>query len=342
MKFMRVSTQFPTIALILVAVLLSGLILASCSRTNNQPLPTSIPEEYLPTFIAQTAEAAFLLTQTSSPATPQAFQLTQEVETLGVPNQADQGMPAETVTPTAFVPEQIGEGFSPPEAIDNSTYPPAIIKIYRPGDLSIVTSPFRVVANVPPGLDGNVMVELLGEDGRTLTRKIIHVVPLPGLNTANLISDFDFETAAVAEAGRLQITVFDNYGRAYTVNSVNLILLSTGYSELKGYGDLRENIIIQQPLPNVTINGHTLLVSGLARTNDDRPLVIEVIDRNGRIITFGTAALVPSENGNYDQFVGEVSFSVNEPTPVRVIISARGARIPGTAFLSSLEVILSP
>lgn len=326
----------------LAAVLFSGLVLASCSGPNAQPLPSAPPEEHLPTFIAQTAEAAIMLTQESGPAALQADQLTQEAESLGMPPQEGQDSLAETPTPTAFVPEQIGEGFTPPDENDNSGHPPAIIKIYRPGDLSIVTSPFRVVANVPPGLDGNVLAELFGEDGRILTRKIINVVPLPGLNTANLISDFDFETVGVAEAGRLQITVIDNYGRVYTVNSVNLILLSTGYSELKGYGDLRENIIIQQPQPNITVNGQTLLVSGLARTGDDRPLVIEVIDRSGRIITFGTAALVPSENGSFHQFVGEVSFSVSEPTPVRVIVSARGARIPGTAFLSSLEVILSP
>jgi hypothetical protein len=333
--------------------ILGSFFLAGCTSSPSAPVDTPLPDEHIPTIIAQTAAASGMLPPTEAHDNTPLGGTTEgvEVETQDAPELAATetiGEPPSAIeavegTPPPIVPEMIEEGFTPPIIPIDIDFPPAIIKIYRPGDLSRLISPFRVVANVPPGQNGQVQVELVGEDGRTLVRLLKEVSPLPGASTANLVVEMTFETPAVAEAGRLQVTVKDDFGRPISVNSVNLIMLSTGYSELKGYGDLRENIIIQQPAAgSSTTSGGTLFVSGVARTGDDKPLVVELIDQNGRVVGYGTAQLLEPAGRGYVNFLGEIKYSVTGLTDIRLIVRARGARIPGTAYLSSVEVILNP
>lgn len=326
-----------------------------------QPLATTpLPDEFIPTIVAQTAAASIQLTaiiaQETSLAGPPATQVPgetntpvserldeqpvlEETATAGTPPSAIEAL---DVTAPAVVPELIDEGFTPPTLAADTALPPAEIKIYRPGDLSRVVSPFSVVTNLPPGQNGQVQLELVGEDGRTLANIVQYVIPLSNQSTANLVVDVRFEIPGIAEAGRLQFTLRDNNGRVRAISSVNLVLLSEGLTELKGYGDLRQNIVIQQPLEGSRIEGGTVLVSGAARTGDDKSLVVELLDNDGKIVGSGLAALDQPLERNFYTYSGEIDYKVTEETPVRMVVRARGARIPGTAFLNSVELILAP
>jgi hypothetical protein len=327
-----------------------GLGLAACAGVPQNTVPTSIPPEQLPTVIAETAAAANLATplenETAATQAPDELQresqgdLPTHAPTVTLGLEPTNGVVVSIETPVTLEPD---EGVVIPTVVlPDTNYPLSTLKIYRPGDLSRVISPFRVVANVLPGPNRQVMVELFGEDGRILVRKILEVTPLPGLNTANLVTDLEFETPGVAEAARLQFTVVDEFNRTIASNSVNLILLSSGNEELKGYGDLQNNIVIQQPAENADIQGGTMVISGVARTGSDKPLEIELIDETGRVVGFGTAALVEAKDSDYRVFTAEISYTVNQPTWVRVIVKFNGARIPGIAYISSLEVVVRP
>jgi hypothetical protein len=296
--------------------------------------------------IAETAAAANSAAPLES--NPAATQAPEELQgdlptheptlTLGI--EPTDGVEVSIETPVTLEPD---EGVVIPTVVlPDTSYPFTNLRIYRPGDLSRVISPFRVVANILPGSNRQVMVELFGEDGRILVRKILEITPLPGLDTANLVTDLEFETPGVAEAARLQVTVVDEFNRIIESNSVNLILLSSGIEELKGYGDLQNNIIIQQPVSKADVQGGTMIISGLARTSSDSPLEIELIDETGRVVGFGTAALVDAKDSDYRVFTAEISYTVNQPTWVRVIVKAKGLNIPGIAYLSSLEVVVTP
>lgn len=345
---------------------LCSLLLAACAASGQVPLATVIPEEHLPTIIAQTAAASKIKTHTPEMESSSlagsvtqivqlspTFDATMEAEatalaTLDTPDPTllaqdpPSAIEAFEATAALVVPEMIGEGYAPPTLAVNSTYPEAIIKIYRPGDLSRVVSPFRVVANVQPGLHNKVRVQLLGEDGRTLVDTTQTVIPLPGLTTANLVIELSFTTPAVAEAGRLLVSVTDDLGRLSSASSVNLILLSQGLTELKGYGDLRENLVIQQPAEGETIKGGVMTVSGLVRSGNDLPLTLELYDELGVLVGEGSADIVYSYERNYQLFIGEIEYKVSRATSLRLVVWASGTRIPGMAYLASRVVSVKP
>ncbi len=349
----------PSLLLRFCAFCTGVLLLVGCTSGAEQAVVTPLPEDYLPTIIAETASASIQLSAIPSQAT--AAGVTPSPETVPTSTLAptalvedyiddtenDTGAPpsaieALDVTAPPVIPELISEGFVPPTLAAEPSLPPATIKIYRPGDLSRVVSPFSVVANVPPGMDNHVLLELIGEDGRTLEEINQFINPQSAASTANLLIDIRFKIEGVAEAGRLQLSLRDIYGRLMSVTSVNLVLLSTGINELKGYGDLRENITIRQPGNGEEINGGRLVVSGAARTGNDEPLLIELIDQQGNVVGAGQAAQDQPIERNFYTYTGEVAYTVSEATPVRLVVHANGARIPGTAFLNSIELVLLP
>lgn len=220
--------------------------------------------------------------------------------------------------------------------------PEAEVQIYVPGELSRVTSPIRFVANLAPSTNYRVLIELLGEDGRTLTRKIIYALPPGGATRTNAVTEIEFEIDGLAEAARLIVSVDDEYGRVRALSSVNLVLLSTGITQLNAYTDTFESIVIQQPSANVMVQGDKLVITGLARTQSERFLSIDLLNRMGEVIAFGLATVVTSEGEEYGFFAVEIAFQVEQPTWVLIVVRETGNKIPGTIHLSSLEMVISP
>lgn len=241
--------------------------------------------------------------------------------------------PAKTISPTE----------TPVSLVDpEGDRPEGAIQIYVPGELSKLISPFRFVANLQPSPNNTVLIELLGEDGRMLTRKIILAFPSGGFTRTNAVTDIDFEIDELAESGRIVVSVQDEYGRVRALASVNVILLSTGITQMNPYVDNLESIIIQQPSANVMVQGESLIVTGLARTQSNNLLQVELIDREGKVIAFGFATVVTAEGEEYGFFALELSFSVEDPIWVMITVQETGARIPGPVHISTLEMVVSP
>ena len=130
---------------------------ASLGLTNE--LPTLMPDEYVPTAIAMTAEALVTPSNTPDPTatfTPEPTQVV--VAAATIPPQATQ---AEQAAPVPTISE-------------NTLIPGAEIQIANPGPLSKVGSPLSIIAYVTPGADGNAQVELWGEDGRLMYRRVCY------------------------------------------------------------------------------------------------------------------------------------------------------------------------
>jgi len=330
--------------------LLGLLILSGCTLDLGvEPLPTLIPTEQLPTVIAMTSQA--IATQTAaaqpitggtSPATPTKA-LTSTTASPSptasqTPTITNTRPPTRTPTPTAT-----------PTPVDTATPPPAdeipfaAVQIVRPASLSKVVSPIDLYAFVAPGGDGRIRVELTGEDGRLLYRQVFVYTETPQGARIKLIASVAFEIVGVAEAARLSVSVNDEYERLKALTSVDLVLLADGQAELNPSGDLLEEIFIQQPTIKSLIQGDSLLVTGLARTADDQPLLVELVAADGTVIGSRLAGIAPLQaDGSHRLFAAEVPFSVSSPTWVRVTVSDRSGRLPGLKHVSSMEVLLSP
>lgn len=333
------------------------LSLSACSNPLARNFPTPMPSEQIPTAIALTVEASGLVIPTQAPS-PTITHTAQPIPVSPTPLPSEMHTEQAAIIPTDIPPvstnieptvidvtQEIVTS-SPDEFGETPTATPfadisyATIQITKPGPLSKLSSPFQVRAFLKPGPGGKVRIELLGEDGRVLLRKLL--VFASEENFVNLVTEIEFEISAVAEFGRIQVSVDDGFGRLAALASEDIILLSEGPSEINVGGDNLENIIIQQPRPNILVQGGQVLVSGLARMSADEYLVVELLNSNGIILgSRVTAPLEPSET-EHEPFAVEVPYTISDSTWVRLVIRLIGHRIPGTIHLSSVEVLLSP
>jgi hypothetical protein len=206
---------------------------------------------------------------------------------------------------------------------------------------SKVASPFLLRAYVPPGPNGIVQIELLGEDGRLLMREV-RVYAYTRGSKVLIGQEISYGISAVAEVGRLQIQVQDENGQVIKIASVDLILLSIGEGDFNPPGDPLEPIFIQSPQAGARIQGGSIEVSGLARLRADKPLMIELRAADGKILGTRQAAIEAAPGGHYGSFRVDVPYTVASPTRARLLVWEPGDPIPGPAQLSSLEVMLSP
>ncbi len=278
-------------------------------------------------MIAQTAASLPTSTPLESSATP----------TLQVPATPTPSPTALLITadPASATPAP-SETPLPPVQI-----PYATIQIIQPGALSRVITPIQLHAFLVPGAQGKARVELFGEDGRLIYRKIF-AFDAPTGAQVNLYADLDFEINEVAETARLVISTMDEYGRLIALTSEDLILLSVGPSDINPPGDLLAPIVIQQPQPKTLIQGGKLVVSGLVRTNSQLPLLVELIATNGKVVGSRLAGVAEGPQSGHRLFAGEIPYQVTSPTWVRVTVSERNGHSPGVTQLTSVEVLLSP
>ncbi len=347
---------------VMIGLTLLLFLISSCSfGPPLEVLPTLIPEDQLPTVIAltsnaiasQTAAARPTLTATLSPTPTETV-----IPTTAGPSPTATRTPSPNHSPTITMtlPPSSTASITPtPTATPTSTpnytatpVPPdeipfAAVQIIHPSHLSKVDSPIELYTFVAPGGDGRIRVELTGEDGRLLYRQVFIFTNSPTGARVNLNAKVAFEIVAVAETARLTVSVNDEYERLKSLSSVDVVLLADGQADLTPTGDLLENIFIQQPMIKTLVQGDSVLVTGLARTGDDQPLLVELVATDGRILGSRLAGIAPQqEDGGHRLFAAEVPFSVSAPTWVRVTVRDNSGRLPGPKYVSSVEVLLSP
>ncbi len=221
--------------------------------------------------------------------------------------------------------------------------PDAPAQIYRLGERSKITSPFDVNTYITSPGARVVRIELFGEDGRLMARYLRTAYTPTASELIRIGITLQFETPAAAEMGRLVVSVEDAYGRLVDVNSVNLVLLSAGVTQINPATGLRQRIIIQEPQPQGLIVGGRLVVSGRALANDPtKPLHVLLIGQDGKVLGQRLAGVEEIVPGDYGLFAAEVTYSVGDLTPALLVVYEEGGLISEIAHLASIPVILAP
>lgn len=288
--------------------------LAACAAPTASPIPTAFPPEYLPTVIALTAEAANVL------GTEVALALTPTV----LPSRT----PRPTLSPT------------PQPTFTQTTIPghdPAAIQISAPGPMSKVVSPITLRMNIVAGKSEKVQIDLYGEDGRLLTRNV-KSVPTSGRGVPQQIR-IPFEIRAAAEVGRLTVSTTDNLGRLQSLNSVRVLLLSSGINEINPPGNPSEPVGVFNPLEEDEISGGVLNIRGDVWPFNLNPVILELIDEDGRSMGLRILNL---DQLNPQLFETTLPYKVSKPTVARLTIRQDDDRIDGLFYVYSQEVLLTP
>ena len=323
----------------ILGLFLLGLLLLGCNNLSDTPVPTLFPTEYIPTVIAMTLEAQGIdlepvekteVVPTPTPSPTHTEQPTQTV--LPSPTQAtpaSRAGPTVTVIPAELVPTPAGD------------IPGSINQIIEPGAGSRVISPFILQVAIKPGDNSAVVVELLGQQGQLLMREVLSYADFEA-DWLTLGREITFGINSASEAGLLQVSIMDEYGRLKSVSSVDLVLQSAGDQDLKEPMDAFEDIILVSPRPNLLIQGGTLRVSGTARPRSNPAFRIEIVTSDGKIVGTRQVSVNPANDSQYGAFTIDVPYNISSTNRARVQVWEPGIQIPGIINLSSVEVLLSP
>jgi len=300
----------------LSAGLLASLLglLAGCAAPTASPIPTAYPPDYLPTVIALTAESANIL------GTRVAFALT--------PTVLPTDTPAPTLSPT------------PRPTFTQTTIPghePAAIQIFAPGPMSKVVSPITLRMNIITGESEKVQIDLYGEDGRLLTRNLKRV-PISGKGVQQQIK-IPFEIRAAAEVGRITVSTLDKVGRIQSLNSVHVLLLSSGANEINPPGNPSEPVGVNSPLLEESVSGGVLNVKGDVWPFNLNPVILELVGPDNKPIGL---RILTIDNLDPQLMETTIPYKVSEPTLARLTIRQDDDRINGLLYVYSQEVLLNP
>jgi hypothetical protein len=346
------------VSILAALTLLFGL--AGCDQLVAPQAVAPLATELLPTAIAQTLQARgsqMPATATVAPASPEPGSAETKpasptalashtappsetplpsptpVEVTDTPTEAPTLLPTQ---PVLTLPAVLADTPTPfPQAQQ------ARVQIFRLGELSKVVSPLVATARLTSRWGKVVRFDLHGEDGRLLARQLRVYNDLPW-HVATLTMSLDFEISVAAELGRLVVSVEDAFGRMMDVNSVNVLLMSSGTTEYNPPGALYEAIVIQDPQPKALIVGGVAYVSGIAKPFEEQPLKVVLIAEDGRVLGQRLAGVQIPIPGGYGVFFADVAYSVTEMTPALLVVFESGGLLSEYAHLTSIEVVLAP
>ena len=287
------------------------ILLTGCVLPGSDLAPTPFPAGYLPTVIYLTAQSINATVSAGiTPTVPPT-----ETPTSIPPT------PAPTITPTP------APGFSL-----------AAIQINKPGPSSRIVSPIEVQLVAVAGDSKKIEVDLYGEDGRLLGRTLRAV---PGHPTGDPLSlKIPFEIRAAAEVGVIQVSTKDQLGRVQSLDSVRVLLLSSGDSQINPPGNaIYERVSFFHLTPKSVVSGGHLAVDGQFTPFNHQPVIVELISLTGtslglRVLTF--------PNLDAQQFNTTIPYKVSGPTPARLFIHQADDVLSGPAYVYSQPIMLNP
>lgn len=301
--------------LFLLASLL-GLV-AACAPTKVEFGPTPFPPEYFPTVVVLTGQAAMATNQAGTPSVTPTITLTPTL--TPTPMDTPTLIPTNTLTPSPSAPL-------------------AQIRIQSPGPMSKVTSPISLRMQVVSGNSELVQVDLQGEDGRLLARKLERVLTWPGGYYVSM--QIPFEVRAAAEVGLITISTKDDFGRLQSQLGMRVLLLSIGADEITPEGDSSERVVFYTPpREDAVAQDGVLNVEGRIRPFNDQQVVLELIDPESKTIGLRVLDFI----GDDEQlFSTTIPYKVSEPTQARLVLRQDDDRLDGYIYLYSQEITLNP
>jgi hypothetical protein len=318
---------------------------AEATATSTADLSLAMPTVVAPTFT--TSPQAPSLSPTPDASTAQVTPQLQNSPTSLAIEQTVTPSPTTAETPTPDTnATSTPRPTRTPSPTRTPTIPPAGVQINSPGPMSRVASPLEFSGNIHSQPSGSYIIELWieplqpGGQPRLLYREVQRIISNP-VDWLYLDQKIDFELDRVSEYGQLRISVLDSFGRATAINSVDLILLQMGNSDITPDMLKSDPLVIREPFPNQLIQGGLVTVSGVAMP-DQEYIHVQLVTADGTVVGAKDQAIQADPAGGYVPYTIEVPYSVVTPTWVRLQLSETNLRIAGVDHLSSVQILLSP
>jgi hypothetical protein len=314
----------------LVLLFCSLTLFAACTRTDRATLilptvtPTASTPQPSPSLGPVSATPTASRTRTATPRLP----------TL---------TPTLTLTPS-ITPTATRRRWTPTPTFTPSNTPTldpsnVILRIAAPGPMSKLSSPFNLVFYIQREYAGLTRIEIIGEDGREIYRKVFRTYP--GSIPSRVSEEIRFEIPAASEVARIQISTEDEFGRTMALNSVRVLLMAVGDSQYTPAYEPLERVVLRFPRREAEITGGEVTVVGMLRPVNNGPVILELVDRRGTVI--GSRLLYfDATITEYQHFETTIPYRIVETTYARIVLRQSDDRISGPAYLYSHEILLKP
>ena len=188
-----------------------------------------------------------------------------------------------------------------------------------------------------------MLVELLGEDGRSLAQQRLDYREYMNRSIA-ITPKLSYAINGVSELGRLILSVKDQRGRFIAITTEDLVLFSIGENEFSSAGVTIAPYLFRVPFPDQIVQGGILHVRGLVRPVNQNPVILDLLDEQGQILASTQLQIdLPSGALSHNPFEVDLDYKLNAPIRARLTIRQESAnRIPGTVALWSVPIHLGP
>jgi len=283
----------------LAILLVIGSLIAGCKPSTNLT-PTGSPGT-IDSVITHTLDA--LLTVE---VTPDSSQVTEAVPT------------ANALTPIV-VEQPTLQSTEISSAQPGQKYPPALLQVEKPGEMSRLSSPILVTANVYPGNKGLVNVQLIGEDGRIMADQLLQ------LNTVDsgwisLATQIQFEINSAGESALIVVSTSDGYDRRIAQVGIPVILMQIGESEIEKPIFFNQPAILSSPVNGGFAKNGSLHIEGKVHLFNENPIIFELISQTGGVVASKAVMVKAAAGQEYNPFSVDMPYSVSKRTPVRLVV----------------------
>ncbi len=233
--------------------------------------------------------------------------------------------------------------WQPETNLGNRKILPAAVQIVEPGPDSKVASPINLFIKFLPSSGEQVLVQLIGEDGRTMAEKL-STIEIPKSGWATLPVEIPFEISTAGESALLVVSSRDEFGRRVAQTSIELLLLQIGKSDIEPTGFDREPFYLDSPTNSSVAKGGTVHIQGFVHPNGNGQIAGELVTESGGILESKVIDLPRDSDGkNFVPFSMDIPYSVAQRTPVRLILRQMDDRHTTVdRSLSSLIIYLDP
>ncbi|HSM57434.1 MAG TPA: Gmad2 immunoglobulin-like domain-containing protein [Candidatus Sulfomarinibacteraceae bacterium] len=213
------------------------------------------------------------------------------------------------------------------------------ILILEPGPGSRVTSPLRITGEADPTFEQNLVARIVDLEGQELTLA-------PTIIDAELgqRGPFEFELPfEIEEEQQAFIQVYATSARDGGIThlaSMGVTLAPSGEEEIVPVTPHPERIVIDEPAMADTISGGVVTVSGRGLASFEQTLIVELLDAEGEVIDSQPIIVDAPDLGQPGEFSAELSYSIEETTPARVLVRDPSPAFGGHVHLASVEVTL--
>ncbi|MCW5877744.1 MAG: hypothetical protein KIS80_02610 [Anaerolineales bacterium] len=269
--------------------------------------------------------------------------------------------PAPTIPPTstdiALPPLPTLDGTIPP--VEPSAVPTGpesaleAILLALPGAGSRLTSPVSVQGQSRPTFEQNLVIAIYGQEGEELALQPT-TIQAPMGEPGGFSAEIAFVVTS-EQPGR--ISVFETSaldGGIVHLSSAEVTLLPGGEAQVIPAEFHFEVINITAPAALAQVSGGQIEVSGFSDYFFESNLGLALCGPGGEgaphelcgtednVLALSFATIQSPDIGQPGPFSGQLSYTVSEPGPARIVVYAQSARDGGLLHLSSIPITLAP